>query len=86
MGDFHAGLGVCGFQRSQNYGGSESSDYCPPSANELTTNRARLLQAQNYYQKAVNLLTEFEAKSIARADDKENLRLGIEKFREEKLK
>ncbi|HEY5839408.1 MAG TPA: protein kinase, partial [Pyrinomonadaceae bacterium] len=80
MGDAHAGLGVCDFARSQNYGGISGYEYCPPDANQITTNRARLRQAQDYYQKAANLLTEFEAQLIVQYDDKENLRLAREKL------
>lgn len=70
----------CDFARSQNYGGISAYEYCPPDANEITTNRARLRQAQDYYQKAANLLTEFEAQLIVQYDDKENLRLAREKL------
>jgi tetratricopeptide (TPR) repeat protein len=80
MGDLHAGLGVCDFARSQNYGGISGYEYCRPDAKEITTNRERLRQAQDYYQKAANLLTEFEAQSIVHYDDKENLRVAREKL------
>ncbi|MGZ8844222.1 MAG: protein kinase domain-containing protein, partial [Pyrinomonadaceae bacterium] len=80
MGDFHAGFGVCDFARSQNYGGISGYEYCPPNAKEMMRNRARLRQAQDYYQKAVSLLTEFEVQSVAQYDDKENLLLGKQKI------
>jgi tetratricopeptide (TPR) repeat protein len=80
MGDSHAGLGVCGFERSQPYGGIGGYEYCPPEGKEITRNRARLLQAQDYYQKAVSLLNEFEVQSVAQYDDKENLLLGKQKI------
>jgi serine/threonine protein kinase len=79
MGDFYAGSGVCGSERSQAYGGIGAYEYCPPDANETTTNRARLQQAQNYYQKAVDIFGGFETQSVAQYDDKENLRIGKEK-------
>ena len=68
MGDFHAGLGVYDFARSQTYGGISAYEYCPPDANEITRNRARLRQAQDYYQKAVSLLNEFQVQSVAQYD------------------
>ena len=80
MGDLQAGLGVCGFERSKNYGSIGDYEYCAPEGNEITTSRARLRQAQDYYEKAVSLLNEFEAQSVAQYDDKENLLLGRQKI------
>jgi eukaryotic-like serine/threonine-protein kinase len=80
MGDLHAGLGVCDFARSQSYGGISGYEYCPPDANEITRNRNHLRRAQDYYRKAVSLLTEFETQSVAQYDDKENLLWGKQKI------
>jgi tetratricopeptide (TPR) repeat protein len=80
MGDAYAGLGVCDLARSQSYGGISGYEYCPSDANEITGNRARLRQAQEYYQKAVSLLNEFEVQSLAQYDDKQNLLLGKQKI------
>ena len=89
LGDFHAGAGVCDFRQAKNFDSlSESSRYCPPESNDIAAaSRARLREAREFYQKAVRLLTEFEAQWVAQFDDKENLRLGKEKieFCEKKL-
>ena len=78
LGDFHAGLGVCNFERAKSFDAiSESYRYCPTDAINSTKNRT----ARNYYEKAARLLNELETNNTATAEDKENLRLAAEKIR-----
>lgn len=78
-GDLYAGQGVCGFERSQPFGGIGSSTYCPPDNSNFTTDLVRLRRARESYQKAVDLLTSMEENSIAQYEDRENLAVARQK-------
>lgn len=81
IGDFYGGIGVCSFERFKPYGDiGNNYVYCPPETNDFVKNRNSLQKASEYYKKAVHLLSEIEAANSATSEDKENLRLGIEKI------
>ncbi|HMS39462.1 MAG TPA: hypothetical protein PKE69_04495, partial [Pyrinomonadaceae bacterium] len=81
LGDFHAGLGVCSFANSPFEGLANQAQYCPSEIKGLpTTNSKSLTEAKKYYENALNILNEMNAKKLLVYEDQENLRIAREKI------
>jgi tetratricopeptide (TPR) repeat protein len=80
LGDFHAGLGVCDFERAKDYDAlSQSYQYCPPELKPRANGRVNS-EARAYYQKAADILTQLKAENFSEHIDLKNLDLAQAKL------